>query len=69
MKVAQLIEALKSMPSDATIVVTKPAGGQYHQDFYALSTSWVDPFGNVRIQVADGTREEKFGVWIHESKQ
>lgn len=50
MKVAELKQVLSDMPEDKEIVIVKPAGGPYTEEFEVTSV-WEDMFGNVRIQI------------------
>jgi hypothetical protein len=52
MKVRELIEELQKMPSDSRVKIIKPAGHGYVAEFDSISTPWVDPFGDTRIQIA-----------------
>lgn len=54
MKVNELIEKLSQLPATAQVVVTKSAGGPYTEDYFSLSSPWVDAFGDVRLHVSSG---------------
>lgn len=50
MKSHELANHLLKLPNK-DLIILKPAGGPYTEEFDGISIPWEDPVGNIRIQI------------------